>query len=101
MRGQHFTSDVVAAWVLASCEGQGVPAVVTDADVLADVVVLLTGRAAPPRPQRGSAGSAGRPAVSEPPDGGDAVGIDALGSGFAGADDGMVQDGRDDLGLTG
>lgn len=46
MTGQGFTCEVVAAWVKESCDRQGVPVVVNDPSVLADVVVLLTGREA-------------------------------------------------------
>lgn len=44
--GQPFTREQVATWVKASCDRQGVPVVVTDPSLVADVVVLLTGRVA-------------------------------------------------------
>ena len=46
MSGQHFTRAQVEAWVRASCDKQGVPVVVSDPEVVARVVVLVTGREA-------------------------------------------------------
>jgi hypothetical protein len=46
MTSKPFTREQVAAWVKASCDRQGVPLVVTDPSVVADVAVLLTGRVA-------------------------------------------------------
>ena len=101
MPGHRFAADVVAAWVQASCDAQGVPVLVTDAGVVADVAVLLTGRAAPGGPQRFCAGPPGRPPVSEPPDGGHSVVVHAAGSWATGSDDGMIHHGGHDLGLAG
>lgn len=39
-----LSGDELAAWVVASCERQGVPVKVTDAVVVSRVVVLLGGR---------------------------------------------------------
>ena len=37
----YFTDDEVRAWLVASCESQGVPVLVTDTGTLARVAVLL------------------------------------------------------------
>lgn len=92
-----LSADELAEFVRRSCERQGVPEFVTDAAVVAGVVVLLGG---------GSGGGEAKPAParaasSEPPDGFDSVGVEGLGAGGAGSDDGMVQDGGDDGGLSG
>lgn len=75
------------------------PVMVHDPVVLAEVAVLLTGRAVPP----GSRSRVRRdgPPGSQSPDGTHPVGVDAAGSGGAGADHGMIQDGGHDLGLAG
>ena len=46
MTGQGFSAAQVEGWVKGSCERQGLPVVVTDPVVVAQVVVLLTGREA-------------------------------------------------------
>lgn len=71
----------VAGWVAASCARQGVPVHVTDAWVVARVAVLL---------------GADAPVCSEPPERFDAGGVEGLGAGGAGSDDGVVQHGGDD-----
>ncbi len=99
----------LAAWVERSCAAQGVPVKITDPVLIEQVRVLLTGqagRAAPPaRRGTGKARRARRDSkpegASEPPDGGDAFGAEHAGSGRAGPDDGVVQNGADDRGLTG
>lgn len=42
--GRGLASEVVAAWVAASCSAQGVPVKIADAGAIRDVAVLLTGR---------------------------------------------------------
>lgn len=101
MTWQYYPPDVVGAWIAASCEAQGLPVMVTAPGVVSMVSVLLTGRANPPATQRGSAGPAGRPPVSEPPHGHHSGGLDASGSGAARSNHGMIEDGCHDLGLTG
>lgn len=49
MGGHRYSPETVAEWVRSSCAAQGVPVVVRDPVVLADVAVLLTGRPAPVR----------------------------------------------------
>jgi hypothetical protein len=82
--------EVVAAWLSASCAEQGVPVLITDPHVLADVAVLLSGRGVP-----GSARSLGkaRPAwVSDLPDGSDPAGVEGSAALLPGVDDGVVED---------
>lgn len=57
----RLTSEELAAWVAASCERHGVPVKVTDAAVVDQVAVLLTGQPAR-HAKRG-----GRRAVSDTP----------------------------------
>jgi len=41
----QLSADIIAAWVRASCEAQGLPFRVTSPEVLGKVAVLLTGKA--------------------------------------------------------
>lgn len=92
-----LSREELATFVRRSCERQGVPEFVTDAGVIAGVVVLLgggtAGGAAKPAPAR--------PAASEPPDGGDSVRVEASGVGRAGSDHGVIEHSGDDGGLSG
>jgi len=45
--------EALAAWLEASCLAQGVPVVVTDAGVVAQLGVLLSGRGAAGAPRSG------------------------------------------------
>jgi hypothetical protein len=84
------SAEQVAAWLAASCAGQGVPVLVTDPRVLADVAALLSAQGAP-----GSARSAGRgrsAGMSDPPDGSDPAGVQGSAAGLSGVDDGVVED---------
>lgn len=101
MTWRYYPPDVVAAWVTASCESQGLPLVVTAPDVVSMVSVLLTGRASPPVPQHGSAGPVGRTPSSEPPHGHHSGGLDSSGPGGAGPNHRVVEDRCHDLGLAG
>ena len=101
MTGRRYSAETIAAWVTASCAGQGVPVLVTDPGVLSGVVVLLTGRAAPEGPQRVCAGPPGRPAGSESPHGLDPGRVHASGPWASGSDDDVVDNGAHDLGLAG
>ena len=77
--------EAVAAWLRASCAEQGVPVLITDPHVLADVAVLLSGQGVP--------GSARRPArVSDSPDGSDPAGVEGPAALLPGLDDGVVED---------
>ena len=65
-----LTSEAVAAWVIASCQAQGVPVKVSDARTVEQVRLLLSGqggRTAPAR-QRGRTAPAGRSQPLERPD---------------------------------
>jgi hypothetical protein len=92
----HLPAGELAAWVEASCAAQGLPARVTDGLVLRQVVVLLGGAAEGPRALQRSASA--RPAAprSKSPHGLHTVRIQAAGSGSAGSDDGVVEQGADD-----
>lgn len=90
--------DAVRAWVEATCAAQGVPVLVTDAGAVSRLRVLLS--------VRGSAGGAPAgvrrgPRRSEGPAGHDSVRVQSAGSGGAGEDGRVVQDGSDDRGLPG
>lgn len=103
-----WPAQVVAAWVAASCAGQGVPVTITDPATVARVVALLGG------PDGGAGGGQGEPAAagtpgrhrpaagrSESPDGLHPVRVQGAAAGRARADQGMVQHGGDDCGLPG
>ena len=92
-----LSREDLAEFVRRSCERQGVPEFVTDAGVIAGVVVLLVGGTAGGEAKPAPA----RPAASEPPDGGDSVWVEASGVGGAGSDDGVVEHGGHDGGLSG
>lgn len=49
-----LSRDEIRAWLVASCEAQGVPVTVDDPATVRDVVVLLTGRAGGHSAQRGA-----------------------------------------------
>lgn len=90
----------LAAWVAASCSAQGVPVKVTDPEVVRRVCVLLVATESGPRlgrqPVRGPARRR-----SESPERSYSLGVQRPGSGSAGVDDGVVEDGGDDGVLPG
>ncbi len=99
---EKATREAARAWVVASCQAQGVPVLVTDLRVLASVAGLVSGRgtgtAGAPRGPRAGAErgwSAPRPG-SDFPDGLHAVGVEGPGSGDSGGDDSVVENGGDD-----
>lgn len=96
----RLTGEALAAWVVASCAAQGVPAKVTDPYVLGQVGALLTGRAGRTDPAR-SAGGAHRAGRSQPPDGRDPSGVQLAGSPRPGANHPVVQHRPDDRVLPG
>lgn len=87
--------EELAAWVAASCEAQGLEVKVTDAGVLRSVCVLLGTGASGQGPKRKRRR---RPLNTslQPPEGANPVGVKATGSGDAGADDGVIENGSDD-----
>lgn len=91
-----LSPDELRAFVEASCAAQGVPARVTDAAVLREVVVLLGGTAVTPRAHARSASTRGDAAASQPPDRAHPRRVQGAGSRGAGGDDGVVEDGADD-----
>lgn len=95
----RLSDEQLAAWVIASCQAQGVPVKVTEARVVEHVRALLTGQAgrtAPAR-QRGRSAPAGQ---SQPPDRGmHAVGVEGLRTTDARPDNDVVHKGSDDRGL--
>lgn len=89
-----LSADHVEAWVRQTCAEQGLAVKVTDALVLAQVVTLLGERreaahAAEPRAEP-------LPYASEPPDGLDAVRVQALSTSDAGVNGGVVEHGAND-----
>jgi hypothetical protein len=92
----HLPADELAAWVEASCAVQGVPSRVTDALLLARVVVLLGGAVESPRAQQRSAGGLTLAGRSHAPHGLHSARVQAAGSRGAGRDDGVVKQGADD-----
>ncbi len=70
-----MSAEDVADWLAASCAEQGVPVLVTDPRILADVAVLL---------------SAGR--SSDPPDRSNAARVEGSAALLSGVDDGVVED---------
>ena len=91
--------DVVRAWLEASCAAQGVPVVVTDAVVLSQVAVLLTGQGGR-RTRQAQRAPALQQSMSEPPVGLHTGRVQAAGPGCTGGDDGMIEQGGDDGVLT-
>ena len=73
----------VAAWLAASCAAQGVPVLVTDPRVLADVAALLSGV---PR----SAKSTVQP--SDPPDRADPAWVERPAAWLPGVNESVVED---------
>jgi len=91
--------EVVRAWLEASCIAQGVPVVVTDAVVLSQVAVLVSGRGGRRTRQAQRAPVPHTPG-SEPPVGLHAGRVQAARTGSPGGDDGILQEGGDDGVLT-
>ena len=87
--------DDVRAWLEASCAAQGVPMVVTDAVVLSQVAVLISGQGGRRTRQAQRAPALQQP-LSEPPVGLYTGRVQASGSGCPGGDDGMIEQGGND-----
>lgn len=91
-----MSPDDLAAWVTASCERHGVPAKITDAGVVAKVVVLMgegadgRGSGAPATPPTGR-----QPAL-QPPDRIDPARVEATRPGSSRSDHSVVEDRLDD-----
>lgn len=83
-----FDRDTVLSWLIASCDLQGVPVVVSDAGIVGRVGVLLGGRGAAGASRSGDR-SARRSAA---PAGNDSARIDRPGAGGSGLDGGVVED---------
>ena len=94
-----LSDDEFATWVSNSCARHGVPVKVTDARIVADVAVLLSGGAS--RPSGAKRRWPAAPPRSESPYDVDSGGVDIAGSANACGDDGAVYDGVDDGGLPG
>ena len=90
----RLSSEELALFVAASCERSGVPVHVRDSGAVRDVVVLLTGRAGPPR-QRGPG-----PAGSDLPADIDSIRIERASSDGGGCDVDPVDQGSHDRGLA-
>jgi hypothetical protein len=86
--------DVVRRWLVDSCAAQGVPVVVSDPRVLAQVAVLVSGRGGR-RPRQAQRAPASGPALSEPPDGLHTVRVQRAGPLGARGDDRVVEHGAD------
>lgn len=71
-----LTREQVHAWLVDSCEAQGVPVTIEDPALVRDVVVLLTGRSGGSGAKRG----ASRRSRSESPDGLNPVEVNRLGA---------------------
>jgi hypothetical protein len=80
------SAEDVAAWLAASCAEQGVPVLVTDPRVLADVAALLS--AAPGLPGRGARSVR----LSDAPDRSDPARVEGSAALLPGVDDGVVED---------
>lgn len=91
-----LTEAELARWVMASCARQGVPVKVTDAQVVARVAVLLSGRAQ--RRKAGAEGAADRrtPAASQPPDRLDSGRVQTPSTAHIRTDDSVIEHGADD-----
>ena len=84
-----------AAWVTESCERHGVPVKVSDARVVAEVAVLLSGGTVRPDMQLRRPARAG----SETPDGIDAGRVEGLDAGSGARVDDTVMEHRSDDGV--
>jgi hypothetical protein len=95
-----LSDEQLAAWVAASCHAQGVPVKVSEARVVEQVRVLLTGQAGRTAPARtrGRSAPAGR---SQPPDRPDPFRVEGLGAAGSWSDDSVVEHGADDGRLPG
>jgi len=95
-------ADRLRAWVEASTSAQGVPLKVADPATVERVRALLTGGERRPGEARGACARDVARRGSEPPDGLNAVDVQALASrGDGGVDHDVVDDGLDDRGLAG
>lgn len=89
-----LSDEDLVAWVEASCAAQGIPAKVTDPAVVRQVCVLLG--QAPTVPVRARQRRRAPAPGSEPPEGEHSLGVEDAGTGSAGGDHGVVEDGGDD-----
>lgn len=97
--GTRVQVEAVRAWLEASCVAQGVPVVVTDAVVLSQVAVLVSGRGGR-RTRQAQRAPVPHPPGSEPPVGLHAGRVQTARTGSAGGDDGVLQERGDDGVLT-
>jgi hypothetical protein len=97
----HLSRDEIAAWVAQSCAASGVSVKVTDPTVVRRVGVLLGGAADGPGAQPRSGSARAIAARSVAPHDGHAGGVQHPGSGGAGSDHGVVDQGLDDGVLPG
>lgn len=91
----RLSDEQLAAWVVASCQAQGVPVKVSEGRVVEQVRVLLTGqvgRTAPAR-TRGRSAPARR---SQPPDRPDTSRVEGLSAAGSRSDDRVVEHGPND-----
>lgn len=89
--------EMLRTWLEATCAAQGLPVLVTDAEVVARVGVLLSGRDSARGPRQGTRAESRR---SEPPSGYDPVRVEAACASRARADRGEVEDSGDNGGLS-
>ena len=90
--------DALRAWVESTCANQGVPVLVTDAGAVSQLRTLLSVRGSA---EGARAGARRGPRRSEGPGRHDSVRVQSAGSGGAGEDGGVVENGGDDGGLPG
>lgn len=91
--------EAVRAWLEASCIAQGVPVVVTDAAVLSQIAVLVSGRGGR-RTRQAQRAPVPHPPGSEPPVGLHAGRVQAARTRSAGEDDSLLQESGNDGVLT-
>lgn len=98
----HVPDDKLRAWVERTCAEQGVPVAITDPVTVGRVAVLLGVAADGPRAHTPSGGSTRPDAASleAPPLRLDPLNVETAGSGRAGEDGGVVQDGTHDRVLS-
>jgi hypothetical protein len=96
----RLSDEQLAAWVAASCQAQGLPVKVSEARVVEQVRVLLTGQAGRTAPARtrGRSAPVGR---SQPPYRPDTSRVEGLSAAGSRSDDRVVEYGAEDCRLPG
>jgi hypothetical protein len=96
----HLPPEVVREWVARTCAAQGVPLAVSDPGVVSEIVVLLSGEATGPRRQALAVAAGPGTQRLDAPDRFDPVGVNPVGRFSSFMDDDVVDELRDNRGLS-